>query len=237
MVQFRTSLKKYSHIFFDLDRTLWDFDRNSRETLTELFFRHNLESSINNPEDFIDIYNKINLQLWDLYRRGQVSKDILRIKRFKLSFEHFGIRNDELAADFDKDYLKISPRKTILLPYTNEILNYLFGQYDLHIITNGFLSTQEIKMKNCRLDKFFKSMTTSEVVGHNKPRPEIFRQALRAVHARKEESIMIGDDLQVDVLGAKRFGIDQVFLNRDKVLHDEEITHEIKSLEELKKIL
>ncbi len=124
-----------------------------------------------------------------------------------------------------------------MLPYTNEILNYLFGQYDLHIITNGFLSTQKIKMKNCRLDKFFKSLTTSEVVGHNKPRPEIFHQALSAVHARKEESIMIGDDLQVDVLGAKRFGIDQVFLNRDKVLHDEEITHEIKSLEELEKIL
>ena len=237
MVQFRTTLKNYSHIFFDLDRTLWDFDKNSRETLTELFFRHNLEASIVNPEDFVDTYHEINLQLWDLYRRGQMTKDVLRVKRFKMSFEHFGIRDDTLVANFGEKYLEISPTKTLLVPYTRETLNYLYGRYDLHIITNGFLGTQQVKMKNCGLDKYFKSLTASEMVGHNKPRPEIFHHALSAVHALKKESIMIGDDLEVDVLGARQFGIDQVFLNRDRVVHNEAITHEIKSLEELGKIL
>ncbi|MFC2115187.1 YjjG family noncanonical pyrimidine nucleotidase [Bacteroidota bacterium] len=237
MVLVRTILKKYSHIFFDLDRTLWDFDKNSMETLSELYFRHNLDALIDKPEDFIDIYHEINMQLWDLYRKGQLSKEVLREKRFKLSFDHFGISDDEMCADFGREYIEISPMKTLLVPYTREILDYLSGHYDLHIITNGFLRTQEVKMKNCGLDMYFKSLTTSEVVGHNKPRPEIFHQALSAVHARKDASIMIGDDLQVDVLGAKRFGMDQVFFNYDQIVHDEEITFEIRSLEELRRIL
>jgi putative hydrolase of the HAD superfamily len=237
VVPLRTTLKKYSHIFFDLDRTLWDFDMNSRETITELFFRYNLDSSIDNPEDFVSVYHEVNLQLWDLYRRGEMSKDVLRIERFKISFERFGIQDDNLAANFGDNYLEISPLKTHLLPHALEILDYLFNRYQLHIITNGFLTTQQIKIKNCGLNKYFKSLTTSEVLGYNKPRPEIFHQALSAVHARKEECIMIGDDLEVDVLSARKFGIDQVFLNRDKVVHKEAITYEITSLDELKIIL
>jgi putative hydrolase of the HAD superfamily len=230
-------LKKYSHIFFDLDRTLWDFDRNSRETLTELFYRHNLDEAIGDPDDFVDKYHDVNLELWDLYRRGKMTKDVLRIKRFRISFEHFGILDEELAIRFGDDYLEISPTKTKLVPHTLETLDYLLPGYKLHIITNGFQSTQEVKLKNCKLDSYFTSMTTSEAVGHNKPRPEIFHRALSAANARKEESIMIGDDLQVDILGARQYGIDQVFLNRDNVIHDEKLSHEIKSLSELIGIL
>ena len=228
-----TTLKKYSHIFFDMDGTLWDFDENSRETLTELFFRHNLDASIDNPDDFVDTYHEVNLQLWNLYRKGQMTKDVLRVKRFKISFEHFGVHNDSLAASFGDEYLEISPTKTLLIPHTIEILEYLFNRYSLHIITNGFLSTQQVKMKNCGLEKYFRSLTSSEDVGHNKPRPEIFHHALSAVHARKEESIMIGDDLKVDILGSRQFGIDQVFFNREGIVHNEAVTHEIKSLAEL----
>ena len=230
-------MKKYSHIFFDFDRTLWDFDRNSRETLTELFFRYNLNASIDDPEDFVNIYHEVNQRLWGLYREGKMTKEVLRVERFKLSFAKFGIRDDSLAAKFGNDYLEISPSKILLLPHAREILDYLFNRYKLHIITNGFLLTQQVKIKNCGLDKYFQSLTTSEAVGFNKPRPEIFHRALSAVHARKNESIMIGDDLEVDVLGARKFGIDQVFLNRDNVMHNQAVTHEITSLWELKNIL
>ena len=229
--------KKYSHIFFDLDRTLWDFDRNSKETITELFYRHNLNNHIESPDVFVDIYHDVNFQLWDLYRKGEMTKDVLRVKRFEISFEHFGIRDNRLASDFGDEYLAISPTKTLLVPNSIETLDYLYPRYKLHIITNGFLKTQEIKIKNCGLDKYFQSMTTSETVGHNKPRPEIFHQALSSVHARKGESIMIGDDLEVDILGARKFGIDQVFLNRDRIIYTDKITYEIKVLNELLEIL
>jgi putative hydrolase of the HAD superfamily len=236
-VQNWTGLKKYFHIFFDLDRTLWDFDRNSRQALTELFFRYKLDRYIGDPDEFVDDYHDVNLKLWDLYRKGEMTKDVLRIKRFTISFGHFGIRDPELASDFGDEYLAVSPTKTLLIPHTKEVLDHLSGRYSLHIITNGFLRTQEIKMKNCGLDKYFQSLTTSETVGHNKPRPEIFHHALTSVQARKNESIMIGDDLEVDVRGARRFGMDQIFLNRDKVNHNEPVTYEIKSLKDLMEIL
>jgi putative hydrolase of the HAD superfamily len=165
-----------------------------------------------------------------------MTKEVLRVKRFQISFHRFGLSDDKLAASFGDEYLEISPLKTLLLPYALETLEYLYGKYDLHIITNGFTLTQQVKMKNCELEKYFRSMTTSEVVGHNKPRPEIFHQALTSVHARKEKSIMIGDDLEVDILGAKNYGIDQVFLNRDNVIHGETITFEIGDLRQLRGI-
>ncbi len=230
-------LSPYKHIFFDLDRTLWDFDRNSGETIHELFFKYQLDKSINDPEDFIQVYHEVNLQLWSLYRRGEMTKDILRTKRFRMSLAHFGITDDELAEKIGDDYLAISPNKTLLIPHAREILDYLQPGYRLHIITNGFLTTQQIKLKNCRLERYFQSLTTSEVVGHNKPRPEIFHQALSSVNARKKESLMIGDDLEVDILGAHKFGIDQVFLNRDRIIHNDPVTYEFDSLLVLKDIL
>jgi putative hydrolase of the HAD superfamily len=230
-------LSSYRHIFFDLDRTIWDFDRNSGETLKELYYKYQLDRSIDDPEDFIRVYHEVNLELWSFYRRGEMTKDILRTKRFRMSLARFGISNDDLAEKIGEEYLDVSPTKTLLVPHAREILTYLQTAYSLHVITNGFLTTQQIKLKNCRLEPFFQSLTTSEAVGHNKPRPEIFHQALSSVNARKKESLMIGDDLEVDVLGARKFGIDQVFLNRDRVIHDEPVTYEIDSLLALKDIL
>ena len=230
-------MRPYKHIFFDLDRTIWDFDRNSGETIKELFFKYQLDRSINDPEDFIKVYHKVNGQLWSLYRKGEMTKDILRTKRFRMSLSHFGITDDDLAEKFGDDYLDMSPTKTLLIPHSREILDYLQTRYCLHIITNGFLTTQKIKLKNCRIDQYFQSLTTSEVVGYNKPRPEIFSQALSAVNARKNQSIMIGDDLEVDILGARKFGIDQVFLNRDGVVHNDPVTYEIDSLLALNDVL
>lgn len=230
-------MKKYSHIFFDLDRTIWDFDQNSRQTLRELYLRHRLNEFIDNPDDFVDTYHAVNLQLWDLYRKGEMKKEVLRVKRFRISLEKFGIRNETLAEKFSDEYLEISPTKTLLVPQAGETLDYLHPRYKLHIISNGFQKTQEVKLRNCKLDKYFTSLTTSEQVGHNKPRPEIFHYALSSVHALKEESLMVGDDLSVDILGARRFGIDQVFLNRDDVVHSESVSYEINTLPELQEIL
>ncbi len=228
---------QYKHIFFDLDRTIWDFDRNSGETLKELYHKYRLERSIDDPEDFVRVYHEINMELWGFYRKGEMTKDTLRAKRFRMSLARFGVTDDALAERIGDEYLDISPTKTLLVPHAREVLAYLQNTYRLHIITNGFHVTQQIKLKNCRLEQYFQSLTTSEEVGHNKPRPEIFHQALSSVNARKKESLMVGDDLEVDVRGARRFGIDQVFLNRDGVVYHEPVTYEIETLLELKDIL
>jgi putative hydrolase of the HAD superfamily len=229
--------QKYQHIFFDLDRTLWDFDSNSYECLSEIITKYDLDSMMEDASLLIEAYHRNNLELWELYRKGQMTKEVLRTLRFRMSLAEFGIDDEVLARKIGEDYLRNTSRKTILIPHTLEILDYLRSKYHLHIITNGFQETQEKKLRNSGLDKYFTSMTTSETVGHNKPRPEIFHHAISSVHARKVNCLMVGDDLEVDIAGARNFGIDQVFLNRDEIRHTDPVTYEINSLLELKEIL
>lgn len=143
----------------------------------------------------------------------------------------------ELAKSIAQDYITISPTKKELFPYAHETLDYLQKKYNLYVITNGFNEVQFTKLKNSDLDKYFNKVFTSEDAGAQKPNPVIFEHALKETQSSKQDSIMIGDDLQVDVLGAKNVGLDQVFFNPFKQEHKEEITHEINSLKELQEIL
>src|SRR5690554_4936590 len=130
--------KKYKHLFFDLDRTLWDFERNSEEAIEELFESYQLAEKLQTSfQDFLKIYKQKNEELWSLYRAGEVKKDKLRQERFDRSFRVFGYSNPRLALKFNDDYIHLSSSKTNLIPYTREVLSYLNDRYYLHIITNG----------------------------------------------------------------------------------------------------
>ena len=230
-------MKVYKHIFFDLDRTLWDFDANSRAALTDIFRSHNLDQYFESPEPFIKAYHKHNDNLWNHYREGKIKKELLRYLRFELTLQEAKIQDTELAKAIGEDYLQLSTEKTILFPYTHEILAYLQPKYLLYILTNGFKETQFSKMKNCGLSRYFQHVFTSETIGYNKPNPKIFQWAISSVNGRKEECLMIGDDFEVDILGAKSFGIDQVFFNPDNLGFNVKPSYEIKSLIELKNFL
>ncbi|MCB9013176.1 MAG: noncanonical pyrimidine nucleotidase, YjjG family [Bacteroidales bacterium] len=230
-------MKTYKHIFLDLDRTLWDFDANSRAALNDIYENHQLGRYFESPETFVNIYHKHNDLLWERYREGKIKKDLLRSLRFELALLDVKIENPELAREIGEDYLSLSTEKTIIFPYTHEILSYLQKKYPLYILTNGFRETQFSKLRNCDLQKYFHTVFTSETIGYNKPHPKIFQWALNSVNARKSESLMIGDDLEVDILGAKSYGIDQVYFNPEKLAHNEDPSFEIQSLIELKDIL
>ena len=231
-------MKTYRHIFFDLDRTLWDFDKNSHETLQEIFVHQQLAAvGIPSFESFYKIYHEINAHYWENYRLGNLDKETLRYIRFYDTLTRFGIDNKQLAISIGNDYVDHSPRKTSLLPNTMETLEYLKEKYILHIITNGFEEVQHIKMHSSGIAHFFEHIITSERAGHKKPTPEIFRFALKLAGAKRKESIMIGDHLEIDCVGARQTGIDSVYFNPGKIAHDENITFEIASLEELKEIL
>ena len=228
---------KYKHIYFDLDRTIWDFDQNAQETFLEIYAKYGLEKIFKNFENFYNTYVRHNEQLWRDYREGKIKKVLLSYKRFSLTLEEFGVNDEELAKKIAYDYITISPTKKRLFPFAHETLEYLHKKYKLYIITNGFNEVQFTKLKNSELDKYFYKVFTSEDAGAQKPNPLIFENAIKSVNARKKESIMIGDDLEADILGAKRFGLDQVFFNPEGKNHKEEITHEIASLKELQEIL
>ena len=230
-------LKTYKHIFFDLDRTLWDFDANSREALTDIFEKHGLNRYFESPEPFVQAYHKHNELLWNRYREGHIKKETLRSQRFESALGEVKIENPSLAKALNEDYLKISTGKTILISGTHEVLAYLSKKYSLYILTNGFRETQLSKIKNCDLTKYFQYVFTSETIGYNKPNPKTFHWAMSSVNGRKGECLMIGDDNEIDIMGAKAAGMDQVFYNPEKLNTKLKPTFEIASLIELKEIL
>lgn len=228
----------YSHIFFDLDRTLWDFETNSNETLYELNHTYKLkELGVDSIEKFIFEYLIINEQMWTRYRNGLVDKETLRYQRFHQTLLKFDIDNADLTRNLGNDYTSIAPLKTNLVPYTIELLEYLNGKYKLHIITNGFEEVQHVKMKHSGIDKYFSEVITSERAGYKKPDYKIFEFSINLAKGTRENSLMIGDSLEADILGAREFGIHQVYFNPDSLEHDEDITYEIKELKELMNIL
>lgn len=229
----------YKHLFFDLDRTLWDFEKNSNEVLLELYQHYDLlTKGIVDSKVFIKRYKHHNEKLWDLYRQNKIEKDKLRDERFKITLDEFGINSPELAANLGEDYVAHCPKKTNLFPYVHSTLNYLKDRYALHIITNGFEEVQYEKLENSNLIDYFEQIITSEQVGFKKPSLQIFKFSMLKACAKPSDSLMIGDDLHADILGAKDIGMAQVFFNPLKHEHsNSEITYEINCLSELEEIL
>jgi putative hydrolase of the HAD superfamily len=230
---------KYRHLFFDLDHTIWDFEANSKQTLLQLYQDLNLkEKGIDDFEKFHRNYLVHNDKLWERYRNGFIKVDELRWKRMWLTLLDFKNGDETLAREMGNIFLELLPTRKILFPYTIEILSYLTEKkYQLHLITNGFEKTQHSKLKNSGLDKFFKEVITSESSNSLKPHKEIFDYALSKTGAKKEESIMIGDSIDVDIRGAINAGIDQVYVNHlSNNDHYIKPTYTVYSLKELEKI-
>ncbi|MGN6399664.1 MAG: YjjG family noncanonical pyrimidine nucleotidase, partial [Flavisolibacter sp.] len=201
---------KYKHLFFDLDHTLWDFDANARATLQQLHIDLDLVSKgVHDFELFHKNYLQHNEKLWVRYRNGYIKQEELRLKRMWLTLLDFKIADEALAMQLNELFLQLLPARTILFPDTKEVLQYLINKdYRLHLITNGFEKTQHSKLKHSGLDGFFKEVITSESSNSLKPQKEIFDFALNKTGARAEESIMIGDSLEIDVAGAMNAGMD-----------------------------
>lgn len=231
-------MKTYKHIFFDLDHTLWDFETNATETLNEIYSHFSLkEKGIVSVSGFINMYKSINEKMWDDYEKGKISKEYLRTKRYYKTLLSFGIDDAKLSENIGEYYVSESPKKTNLFPETLETLKYLKEKnYQLHIITNGFIEVQYLKLNNSGLKTFFENIIISEEAGSNKPEKKIFHYALQKANAEKGESIMIGDNLGTDILGAKNSGIDQCLFNPEKKNHNEKITFEISEIKELREL-
>ncbi|HMU45630.1 MAG TPA: YjjG family noncanonical pyrimidine nucleotidase [Chitinophagaceae bacterium] len=208
-------MKRYKHLFFDLDHTIWDFEANSRLTLEELYEQMKLkEKGIHDFNSFHKNYLVHNDRLWDYYRKGTIKVDELRWKRMFLALLDFKIADVPLAKEMGVVFLDLLPTRNLLFPYAGEILDYLAEKkYRLHLITNGFEKTQHSKLEHSGIAKYFEEVITSEGSNSLKPHKEIFEYAFQKTNALPEESIMIGDSMDVDILGALNAGIDQVHVN------------------------
>lgn len=230
----------YSHFFFDLDRTLWDFDRNSAETLSELYDNHRLEDLLNiDVQSFIQSFREINAQSWREFRKGKESKDELRNNRFVQTFFRFGSGDWKLARQLSREYVETCPHKGNLMPGTIELLEKLSNNNrGIHLITNGFSDTQRIKIKSAGLEKFFDQVVISDETDYRKPDRAIFRHALKLAKAVDKASLMVGDDYEKDIVGAQRAGIDQVHLNpQDRAVSGAAPTYTVSTLWEVSELI
>ena len=229
---------KYKHLFFDLDHTLWDFEANARATLWELHKTLQLQGKgVNDFDLFHKNYLAHNEKLWERYRNGYIKQEELRVKRMWLTLLDFKIADPKLAEELSVRFMDLLPTRTILFPYTKEILNYLTGKgYGLHLLTNGFEKTQHNKLLYSGLKPFFTEVITSEASNSLKPNKEIFEFALEKCCTKAGECIMIGDSIEVDILGAMNAGIDQVYVNHLGLELEIKPTYVVNSLKELENI-
>ncbi|WP_347374198.1 YjjG family noncanonical pyrimidine nucleotidase [Aequorivita sp. Q41] len=198
-------------VFFDLDHTLWDFDRNSSLAFERVFKKHNIDLSLT---DFLKEYEPINLVYWKKYREERVTKEELRRGRLTETFKIFKVQYPLATIDALADsYIEELPVDNHLFVDTIAILNYLSSKYKLHIITNGFETVQHLKLQNSGIKKYFSTVTTSEEIGLKKPHPLVFQTALKKASALAKKSIMIGDSLEADIMGANKAGMHTLFFN------------------------
>jgi len=231
--------KVYKHLFFDLDRTLWDFDTNNLKTFSRVFSTFKLaERGIKDLDAFLKVYHPINVTLWKQYRDHIITKETLNFRRFFDTLSTLGINDENLAREMGACYIQISPLQTALYPQTLETLDLLKEKYKMHIITNGFEEVQHIKIERAGLKPFFDRIITSERAGFNKPDNRIFAFALSETGAKAAESLVIGDDPEADIQGARLAGMDQIWVKHPPVkMSNEKATYEVAKLEDVLKIL
>ena len=229
-------MKEVNNIFFDLDHTLWDFDKNSDLTFFKILKKNNLNIDVSK---FLNSYHPINRKYWELYRENKVSKADLRYYRLSDTFKKLNYDiNDDLINQLAIDYIEHLSDFNHLIPDTLIVLNYLKSNYRMHIITNGFKEVQKRKLEKSKLIQFFDSVTISEDVGVKKPHKLIFDHALTAANANVENSVMIGDNFNADILGALGVGMKAIYYDFHKTNEQErENLIIIKNLKELIKIL
>jgi putative hydrolase of the HAD superfamily len=226
--------KHKKHLFFDLDHTLWDFDKNSAFAFDAIFKERGFAISL---QDFLNIYIPRNQHYWKLYQVNQISHEELRYFRLKDVFDALKFEvSDAIIHQLSEDYINYLPEYNHLFDGAIEILDYLKPNYKLHIITNGFASVQTKKLHNSKIGHYFDTITNSEMAGVKKPHPTIFDFALSLANALKEESLMIGDSYEADIIGAQEAGIEAIFFNEQNFEVDNSVL-QINHLLDLKNIL
>ena len=226
--------KHKKHLFFDLDHTLWDFDKNSAFAFETIFKERDFKISL---DDFLKIYIPRNQHYWKLYQVNQISHEELRYFRLKDVFDALQFEvSDAIIHQLSEDYINYLPEYNHLFDGAIEILDYLKPNYKLHIITNGFASVQTKKLNNSNIGHYFDTITNSEMAGVKKPHPTIFDFALSLANASKEECLMIGDSYEADIVCAQEAGIEAIFFNEQNIEVENQVL-QIKHLLDLKNIL
>lgn len=240
---------RYKDLFIDFDDTLYDTHGNSVIALSELYDEKKLDRFFSDSNVFYDAYWAANIDLWTRYSKGEITRDYLIVERFRRPLcesDALRVKCLESADDFrnyclemSDHFLDLCSSKPGLVPGARELMDYLKGRgYRMHMCSNGFHEVQYKKLHACGLTDYFDHVILSEDAGFNKPAPEFFDYAIKMSGAEKATTLMIGDNFNTDILGAKRYGLATAFFNRfPEYPAPEPIDYEVTSLKQLMTIL
>lgn len=231
-------MMKYKNLFIDLDDTLWDTYHNNKESLKEIYIDYHFDRYYASFEAFFSIYMPHNMELWEKYRNNQINRQTLIIDRFLYMLRPMGVEDTSYVLKLNNDFLQRTTTKTKLIPEAIDLLEYLRPSYRMYILSNGFREVQDKKLKNSGLAPYFDKMILSEDACIQKPHKGIFDFALKNTNSRRNESLMIGDCWEADILGAYQSKIDQIWFNPEELpVKGFFPTYVVKKLSEIKKIL
>jgi len=230
---------KYTDILLDLDDTLIDTAKNTRITVNEIYNDYHLDVYFDSFPAFFSFYHTNVSKLWDMYNKGQIAKEGIQIERFAVSLRNTTPLSEDEIRIINEDYIQRIMLKSNLIEGAIEILGYLKPKYKIHILSNGFTEMQYTKMESANIPQtYFENIILSDVVGVNKPHPDIFKYALDIIKSDPRKVIMIGDNLQTDIYGAYNGGIDQIWFNpENKSSEDIKPTYTVNTLAEIKGLL
>ncbi len=233
----------YRDLFLDFDDTLYDTHGNANIALGEIYDEFELHRNFDRMEDFLLPYWQVNVELWTLYAAGQITRDVLILERFRRPLS-YGRGLETVSVDFcmriSDRFLDLCADKPGVIPGAHEVMDYLKSRgYALHMCSNGFHEVQYRKLRACGMKDYFDTIVLSEDAGVNKPNPGYFDYAFRVTGARPATTLMIGDNFQTDILGAKGAGLDVMWFNPSSSTNKapEAVNYEIHDLREILSIL
>lgn len=234
---------RYKDLFIDFDDTLYDTHGNAVIALSETFDYFHLERYFSDPQVFYDAYWTANIDLWTQYAKGEITRDYLIVERFRRPLSvGKGIEiTKELCLEISDRFLDFCASKPGVISGAHEMMDYLKQRgYRMHMCSNGFHEVQYKKLDACGLRDYFDTIILSEDAGVNKPSKAYFDYALKVSGASRKTTLMIGDNLQSDILGALHAGLDAMLFNR-WAIDDKDIpqkpTFIVEHLRDIKRIL
>lgn len=222
-------------LLFDLDNTLLDFDKAEANALTKALG----EAGITVTDEMRDRYNKINLAQWKLLEQGRMTREEVKIRRFKLLFQEFDIK--ALPKEVARHYQIYLGQGHYFIEGAEEVLEELSKKYRIYLVTNGTLSVQVGRLESSGIKKYLQGVFISEEIGYNKPSIEYFEKCFAQIpDFKKENTVIIGDSLSSDIQGGINAGIKTIWFHRPQDLTKNpqpKPDYEIKSLKSLMEML
>lgn len=226
---------KYEVIIFDADETLFDFRKSEREAFKNAMIEFEIEYDENHH---LKIYSEINTAIWKEFEEGLITQEKLKVERFRRLANKLEVNFNEI--EFAKAYMKHLANASFLFEDSESLVESLYKDYKLTIVTNGLTDVQNGRIKKSTIAKYFQDVVISEEVKVAKPDPRIFDLALNNLkHTDKSKVLMVGDSLTSDIKGGINAGIDTCWYNPSKTPNTSDIrpTYEISNLNELKDII